>query len=55
MAEGKTVRRKVEPVYEKLEPDSCMIISKSSKDVLIACNKKGEVTIKRLKIPTESS
>lgn len=46
-------KRKEEPVYEKLEPNSCMIISKSTKDVLVACNEKGRVKLKRVKIPKE--
>ena len=46
-------KRKEEPVYEKLEPNACMIISKSSDNVLIACNNKGQVKLKRVKIPKE--
>jgi len=46
-------KKKDEPVYETLEPNSCMIISKSSKDVLVACNEKGQVKLKRVKIPKD--
>jgi len=38
-------------IYEKLDPDSCLIISRTSEDVLVACNKDGEITIKRIAIP----
>jgi len=50
----KSTSGKREPVYEKLEPNSCYIISKSSKDVLVACNEDGKVSVKRVKIPKES-
>lgn len=49
----KRSKKKEEPVYEKLDPDSCMIISKTDKDVLIACNEKGRVKLQRIKIPKE--
>jgi hypothetical protein len=51
MARRSKPRKKEEPIYEKLEPNSCMVISKSSKDVLFACNEKGTVKLKRVKIP----
>jgi hypothetical protein len=38
-------------VYETLGPNECLIISKTEKDMLVACNKKGEVKVKRIKIP----
>jgi hypothetical protein len=46
-------RKKEEPVYEKLEPNSCMIISKSADAVLYACNEKGRVKVRRAKIPKD--
>ncbi len=38
-------------VYETLGPNECLIISKTEKDMLVACNKKGEIEVKRIKIP----
>lgn len=44
-------KKKEEPIYEKLDPNSCMIISKTDDDVLVACNKKGKVELQRVPIP----
>lgn len=46
---------KVVPVYEKLEPGSCYIISRSRKDLLVACNVEGKVEVKRVPIPKRSA
>lgn len=51
----KGTKRRREPVYEKLDKDACYIISKSSDDVLYACNVKGDIKLKRVKIPKEAS
>jgi|APFre7841882654_1041346.scaffolds.fasta_scaffold105020_2 hypothetical protein len=48
-------RSQVVPVYEKLEPGSCYIISKSKKDLLVACNREGNVEVKRVPIPKRSA
>jgi hypothetical protein len=45
-------KKKEEPVYEKLEPNACMIISRDDKGVLVACNKDGDVKLKRVLYPT---
>ena len=42
---------KEEPVYEKLNLNECMIISKGEKGILIACNKDGDVELKRIPYP----
>lgn len=47
----KTTKKKEEPIYEKLEPGSCLIISKTDSDVLFACNKDGEIKLRRVEIP----
>jgi len=44
-------KKKEEPIYEKLDPNSCMIISKTDDDVLIACNKNGKIELRRVPIP----
>jgi len=41
-------KSKEEPVYEKLNLNECMIISKGEKGILIACNKDGDVELKRI-------
>jgi hypothetical protein len=46
---------KVTPVYEKLDPGSCYILSKTEKDLLVACNIDGKVEVKRVPIPKEST
>lgn len=51
MARKRTPRKKEEPIYEKLEPNSCMIISKNTRNVLFACNEEGKIKLKRVKIP----
>ena len=43
--------RREEPIYERLQPKECLIISKSDKDVLVACNVDGEIKLKRIPIP----
>ena len=44
-------KRKEEPVYEKLGPHDCMIISKSDRDLLVAINERGKVRLRRVPIP----
>jgi len=44
-------KNKKEPVYEHLGPNECLIISKTDEELLVACNKEGEVHIKRIRIP----
>ncbi len=52
MSKAKT-KEKEEPIYEKLEPGSCMIISKSGKEFTYACNKNGEIKLKKVKLSEE--
>ena len=40
-----------EPIYEKLSPNECMIISRDAKGILIACNKDGDIQLKRVSYP----
>jgi hypothetical protein len=40
-----------EPIYEKLSPNECMIISRDDKGILIACNKDGDIELKRVSYP----
>lgn len=44
-------KKKEEPIYERLEPKECLIISKSEKELLVACNEDGEVKVKRVQLP----
>ncbi len=48
MAEDK---KKEMPVYEHLAPNECMIISKTDKDILVACNSEGDIKVKRVPLP----
>ena len=41
-----------EPIYEKLNPRECMIISRDDKGVLVACNEDGNIKLKRVSYPT---
>ena len=45
-------KKEEEPIYEKLEPNACMIISRDDKGVLVACNKDGDVKLQRVPYPT---
>jgi len=47
----KATKKREEPIYEKLEPGSCLIISKNDTSVLIACNKDGKIELQRVRIP----
>jgi len=40
-----------EYVYERLEPKECLIISKTEKDLLVACNEDGNLVLKRIPLP----
>jgi len=40
-----------EPIYEKISQGECMIISKGKDGVLVACNKNGDIELKRVKYP----
>ena len=44
--------RREEPVYEKLTPKECMIISRDAKGLLVACNEDGDIKLKRVPYPT---
>ncbi|GEM_PF-4268100 len=41
------------PIYEKLAPGECLIISRDERGILVACNKGGEIEIKRIPYPRE--
>ena len=45
-------KRSEEPVYEKLTPNECMIISRDAKGLLVACNEDGDIKLKRVPYPT---
>jgi len=42
-----------EPIYEKLGPKECMIISRDSEGILYACNKNGKLEIKKIPYPSK--
>ena len=44
-------KKKEEPVYETLEQNACMIISRDDKGILVACNKEGDIKLKRVLYP----
>ncbi|MCK4736068.1 MAG: hypothetical protein KAT65_26670 [Methanophagales archaeon] len=46
-----TEKKKEEPVYETLEQNACMIISRDDKGILVACNKEGDIKLKRILYP----
>lgn len=53
---SKTSRKASEkevPIYERLAPNECLIISKTSKELIVACNVGGEIKVKRVPIPQE--
>ena len=54
MMEGK-VKSKIEEItiYERLAPGECLIISRDEKGILVACNKNGELEIKKIPYPKE--
>ncbi len=39
------------PIYEKIAPGECLIISRDKNSILIACNKDGEVKLERVSYP----
>lgn len=41
------------PIYEKIGKDECLIISRNEDGILVACNKDGEIDIKRVSYPKE--
>lgn len=43
-----TQKARTEPIYEKLGPNECLIISRDTKGILVACNEDGKVTLKRV-------
>ena len=47
-------KEREEPIYEKLDPNSCLIISKTENEVIYACNKDGQIVINRATIPSAS-
>ena len=40
-----------EYVYERLGLKECLIISKTKKDALVACNEDGNIVFKRIQFP----
>lgn len=51
-SERKTPEKEI-PIYERLAPKECLIISKTSKELIVACNVEGEIKVKRVPIPQE--
>lgn len=45
-------KKKEEPIYEKLSLNECMVLSRDDDGILVACNEKGNVTLKRVPYPT---
>ncbi len=50
--DNRVENRREEPIYEKLNPKECMIISRDAKGVLVACNEDGDIKLKRVLYPT---
>jgi len=50
----KTSKRKEEPIYEKLVPNECLIISKTENEVIYACNEGGKIVVHTTPIPSGS-
>lgn len=46
-------RKREEPIYEKLRPNECMIVSKDDDGILVACNKDGYIKLKRIPYPRQ--
>lgn len=44
-------RKREEPIYEKLGPNECIILSRDEDGVLVACNKDGDIKLKRVPYP----
>jgi len=42
-----------EPIYEVLTPGDCLIISKNTEGLLVACAMDGKIELKRIKYPEE--
>ncbi len=40
-----------EPIFERLGPKECLIISRTDKELIVACNEDGEIKVKRIPIP----
>jgi len=40
------------PIYEKIAPGECLIISRNKNSILVACNKDGDIEINRISYPT---
>lgn len=43
------------PIWETLEKDQCMIIARGENHLLTACNKDGDIKVKKIRIPEEFS
>ncbi len=41
-------KEKEDPIFEKLAPKECLILSRDSKGYNVACNVDGKITIKRV-------
>ena len=41
------------PIYEKIGPGECLIISRTDKNIIVACNKNGEIEVKKISYPKE--
>lgn len=42
-----------EPIYERLSPNECLIISRDNKGILVVCNKDGDIEVKRISYPIQ--
>lgn len=39
------------PIYEKISPGECLIISRDEKSILVACNNNGTIELNRISYP----
>ncbi len=39
------------PIYEKIAPGECLIVSRNKDSVLVVCNKNGKIEIERISYP----
>ncbi len=46
-------RKKEIPVYERLGPKECLVVSKTDDSILVACNEDGKVRLRRVKVDRE--
>lgn len=39
------------PIYEKIAPGECLIVSRDKDSILVVCNKDGKIEIDRISYP----